>query len=284
MIGITGANGNLGQLVVKGLLQHMAANQIVAAVRTPDNASELQALGVNLREADYTRPETLRLAFQGVEKLLLISAVERGQRVAQHEAVVDAAKEAGVSLIAYTSMLRADTSNSILAEEHKVTEQYIAASGLSFIFLRNGWYLENHTGALAPALQHGAILGCAGQGRFASASRADYAGAAIAALTQRGHENKTYELAGDTSFNMKEFAAVVSRQVGREIAYNDLPASDYATVLLGFGLPNMIVEVVIDADTKSKAGELDSSSRDLQHLLGRPTTTLSDAIGAALKN
>lgn len=284
MIGITGANGNLGQLVVKGLLQHMAANQIVAAVRSPDNASELQALGVNLREADYTRPETLRLAFQGVEKLLLISAVERGQRVAQHEAVVDAAKEAGISLIAYTSMLRADTSNSILAEEHKVTEQYIAASGLSFIFLRNGWYLENHTGALAPALQHGAILGCAGQGRFASASRADYAGAAIAALTERGHENKTYELAGDNSFNMKEFAAEVSRQVGREIAYNDLPASDYATVLLGFGLPNMIVEVVIDADTKSKTGELDSSSRDLQHLLGRPTTTLSDAIGAALKN
>jgi len=283
MIAITGANGNLGRLVIKSLLERLPADQIIAAVRSPEKADELVALGLSVREADYTRPETLRSAFYGVEKLLLISAVVPGQRLNQHKAVVDAAKEAGVRHIAYTSMLRADTSDLILAEEHKATEQYIAASGLPFTFLRNAWYLENHTGGLASAIQHGAIAGCAGQGRFASASRADYAGAAVTALTEPGHVNKTYELAGDTSYSMTEFAAEVSKQLGREIVYNNLALNDYRAALLGFGLPEMIVEVVVDADIKSSSGGLDSSSSDLRRLLGRPTTSFSEAIKAALK-
>lgn len=284
MIAVTGANGNLGRLVIKSLLERLPADQIIAAVRSPEKADDLLALGLTVREADYTRPETLLNAFYGVEKVLLISAVVPGQRLTQHKAVVDAAREAGVGQIAYTSMLRADTSDLILAEEHKATEEYIAASGLPFTFLRNAWYLENHTAGLASAIQHGAIAGCACQGRFASASRADYAGAAVTVLTEPGHENKTYELAGDTSYNMSEFAAEVSKQVGREIVYNNLAATDYRTALLGFGLPEMIVEVVVDADIKSSSGGLNSSSRDLQRLLGRPTTSFGEAIEAALKN
>jgi NAD(P)H dehydrogenase (quinone) len=284
MIAVTGANGNLGRLVIKCLLERLPADQIIAAVRSPEKADDLLALGLTVREADYTRPETLRNAFYGAEKVLLISAVVPGQRLTQHKAVVDAAREAGVGQIAYTSMLRADTSDLILAEEHKATEEYIAASGLPFTFLRNAWYLENHTGGLASAIQHGAIAGCAGQGRFASASRADYAGAAVTVLTEPGHENKTYELAGDTSYNMSEFAAEVSKQVGHEIVYNNLASGEYRTALLGFGLPEMVVEVVVDADIKSSSGGLDSSSRDLQRLLGRPTTNFGEAIEAALKN
>lgn len=282
MIAITGANGNLGQLVVKGLLQGNPATRIVAAVRNPEKANDLRALGVQVREADYDRPETLVKAFKGVEKLLLISAVQPGERLRQHKAVIDAAKRAGVKLIAYTSMLRADTSSLILAGEHRETEAYLKRSGIAFVLLRNGWYLENATGALAPALAQGAIIGSAGQGRFASASRADYAGAAITVLTQPGHANKTYELAGDHAFSMYEFAEEVSRQAGRAIVYNNLPPAEYEAALLGFGLPKIIVDVVVDADVKSSKGELDSTSRDLSELLGRNTTPFSDAIKVAL--
>ena len=283
MIAITGANGNLGRLVVKGLLETIPANQIVAAVRDPEKSGDLRDLGVEVRKADYDRPETLTDALTGIEKLLLVSAVVPGERFRQHKAVIDAAKQAGVQLVAYTSMLRADISTMLLATEHKQTEDYLKESGLKFVLLRNGWYLENHTGALAPALIHGAIMGCAGRGRFASASRVDYAGAAITVLTQPGHENKTYELAGDKSFSMDEFAAEVSKQAGRPVIYNNVTPPEYQAALLSFGLPQMIVDVIIDADSKSSKGELDSSSHDLANLIGRDTTSYPQAIRLALQ-
>jgi NAD(P)H dehydrogenase (quinone) len=282
MIAITGANGNLGQLVIKGLLEGTPATQIVAGVRNPEKADDLRALGVHVREADYDRPETLIEAFEGVDKVLLISAVQPGERLRQHKAVIDAARQRGVKLVAYTSILRAGTSKLILAGEHRETEDYLKRSGLDFVLLRNGWYLENSTGGLAQALTHGAIIGSAGQGRIAAASRADYAGAAITVLTQPGHNNKTYELAGDRAFTMSEFAEEVSKQAGRQIVYNNLPSADYEAALLGLGLPQMIVDVVVDADVKSSSGELDSSSRDLSALLRRDTTSLSEAIRVAL--
>ena len=283
MIAITGANGSLGQLVVKGLLQIIPATQIVAAVRNPEKADDLRALGVQVREADYDRPETLAEAFKGVEKVLLISAVQPGERLRQHKAVIDAAKRAGVKSIAYTSMLRADSSSLVLAGEHLETEKYLKSSGLEFVLLRNGWYLENATGNLALALAHGAMIGSAGQGRFASASRADYAGAAISVLTQPGHANRTYELAGDHSFSMSEFAGEVSKQADRPIVYNNLPPAEYEAALLSLGLPKMIVDVVVDADVKASQGALDSSSRDLSELLGKNTTPFSEAIKLALQ-
>ncbi|WP_345817021.1 SDR family oxidoreductase (plasmid) [Paraburkholderia sp. PREW-6R] len=282
MIAVTGANGKLGTLVMEGLIKRVPATQIVAAVRDPGKAEGLRALGVQVRKADYDDPQTLINAFTGVEQVLLISAVVPGQRFGQHKSVIDAAKKAGVKLVAYTSMLRADTSTLILAAEHKATEAYLTASGLDFVLLRNGWYLENMTDALAPALTNGAIVGSASNGRFAAASRADYAEAAVKVLTQPGHVNKTYELAGDHPFAMPEFADEVSRQVGRTIAYKNLPPEEYEAMLLAIGLPKMIVDVVVDADVKSAKGELDSSSRDLSRLLGRSTTHFSDAIKAAL--
>ncbi|SFT82564.1 SDR family oxidoreductase [Paraburkholderia aspalathi] len=283
MIGITGANGKLGQLVIRDLLKIIPATQIVAAVRNPEKADNLHDVGVHVREADYDRLETLIEAFKGVEKLLLISAVQPGERFRQHRAVIDAAKRAGVKLIAYTSLLRADTSKLILAGEHLQTEEYLKSSGMDFVLLRNGWYLENHTETLASALSQSAIKGSAGQGRFASASRADYAGAAVTVLTQPGHAGKTYELAGDHAYSMSELAEEVSKEAGRQIVYDDLPPSDYEAMLLSFGLPKMIVDVVIDADVNSSKGELNSASGDLSRLLGRNTTRLSEAVKAALQ-
>jgi NAD(P)H dehydrogenase (quinone) len=283
MIAVTGANGHLGQLVIEGLVERMPAKQIVAAVRSLGKASTFGRLGVRAREADYTRPETLGDAFHGVKRILLISAAEVGQRFKKHKAVVDAAKEAEVELFLYTSLLHAENSEMFLAREHKETEEYIRTSGLPFVILRNGWYMENHTSALGTALKRGALIGSSEAGRFASASRADYAAAAVAVLTEPVSGNKTYELAGDESFSMAELACEVSRQIGRDIPYRNLSGEDYAAILLGFGLPQMTVDVIIDADTKAIRGDLDSTSRDLSRLIHRPTTTLSDAVRSALR-
>jgi len=238
---------------------------------------------VQVREADYTRPETLRTAFHGVRRVLLISTSEVGQRFKKHRTVIDAAKEAGAEQFVYTSLLHADSSEMLLAQEHKQTEEYIRASGLPFVILRNGWYLENHTSALGNSVERGALIGISNDGRFASASRADYAAAAVVVLTQPVSESKTYELAGDQSFSMTELASEVSRQLGRDIPYRNLTSEDCRAILLGLGLPQMTVDVVIDADTKAIRGDLDATSRDLNGLIGRPTTTLSNAVRSALR-
>lgn len=282
MIAVTGANGHLGQLVIEGLLERVPANQIIATVRSLENVSRLRTRGVQVREADYSRPETLNTALHGAERVLLISVDEVSQRFNLHKAVIDASKEAKVELLVYTSLLRADTSEIFLAREHRQTEDYIRASDLPFVILRNGWYFENHTSALESAIEHGALLGSSNDGRFASASRADYAAAAAAVLTQTVSRSKTYELAGDQSFSMTELASEVSRQIGREIPYRNLSGEEYATVLLGLGLPQGVIDVIVDADAKAIRGDLDSTSCDLNRLIARPTTTLLDAVSSAL--
>ncbi len=283
MIVVTGATGKLGRLVVDGLLKKVAADEIVAAVRSPEKATELKALGVQVREADYGRPETLRTAFRGAEKVLLISSSEVGQRVVQHTAVIEAAKAAGVTLLAYTSLLHADTTTLVLAPEHKATEEAIRASGVPYALLRNGWYLENHTEALGPALAHGAVLGAAKEGRFASAARADYAAAAVTVLTKEGSANKTFELAGDQAYTLTELAAEVSKQSGKTVVYKDLPATEYAAALAGFGLPEPLAQMLAKADEGAAKGEINSDSPDLRTLIGRPTMTLAEAVQTALR-
>jgi NAD(P)H dehydrogenase (quinone) len=282
VIAVTGATGRLGHLVVEGLLGHVPPSEIVAAVRSPGKASSLATRGVQVRLADYTRPETLRAAFLGVKRVLLISAADLAHRFPLHQAVIDAAAEAEVELLAYTSLLRADSSRLFLAPEHRQTEHYIRASGLPFAILRNGWYLENHTAALDQAIAHGALVGSSRDGRFASASRADYAAAAVATLARPTVDSRTYELAGDHSFSMAELASEVSRQIGRDIPYRNLSREEYAASLLGLGLPRAIVDVTMDADAQAIRGDLDSTSRDLGRLIGRPTTALSDAVASAL--
>jgi NAD(P)H dehydrogenase (quinone) len=283
MIAVTGATGKLGRHVITGLLEQVLASEIVAAVRTPEKAADLVAWGVQVRQADYNQPETLRFAFAGVDKLLLISGNDlSGGRLTQHQAVIAAAKDAGVKLLAYTSILRADTSPLSLANDHRETEEKIQASGLPFVFLRNGWYFENQTASLGPAIQHGVILGTAGDGRFASAAIADYAAAAVAVLTGSGHENKVFELAGDNSYTLSDLAAEVSKQSSKSVIYQNLPPEDYKNTLVSFGLPANLAEVLADAELGAAKGELDSHSGDLHTLIGRPTITLAEAVTAAL--
>lgn len=235
---VTGATGQLGRLVVTGLLDAgVPAAEIAAVVRNKDKAADLAERGVELRVADYSAPETLDGVFRAGDRVLLISGSEVGQRVAQHQAVIDAAKTAGVALLAYTGVLGGPDADFKLAAEHKVTERAILDSGLPYTFLRNGWYHENFTGNLAPVLEHGAVVANAGEGRLASASRADYAAAAVAVLTGEGHENKAYELSGDVAWSLAEYAAEVGRQSGKEIVYRAVTPEQNREILLGAGLP-----------------------------------------------
>lgn len=283
-IAVTAATGQLGQLVIQSLLDRgVEAADIVAMVRNPEKAAPLAAQGVTVHKADYNEPDALSAAFVGVDRVLLISGSEVGQRIEQHRNVVAAARAAGVSLIAYTSILKADTSSHKLASEHQATEEIIRASGLPFVFLRNSWYMENYTSNLSQTLEHGALLGSAGDGRVSAATRADYAEAAAAVLTGEGHHNAVYELGGDESFSLAELAAEISKQSGTEVVYRDLPVEEYTQVLVGVGLPEALAATLADVDRGLSEGELFTDSGDLSRLVGRPTTPLADAIAAALE-
>ncbi|WP_058957639.1 SDR family oxidoreductase [uncultured Pantoea sp.] len=278
MIAVTGANGKLGKQVIMKLLSFYPAEKIVGLARNPQDAGDLIKLGVQIKQADYDKPETVSAALFGIKKLLLISAVIPSERFRQHKSVIDAARQAGVSLIAYTSQLRADTSAFSLAKSHRETESYIKQSGMVYTILRNGWYIENHTENLNKALQHGVLLGSSGKGRFSSATRGDYAEAAAVVLTQAGHSGKVYELAGSDSYSMPELASQLSELSGKKIDYLNLSYYDLKQVLLSVNIPEMIADVVIEADKLSQEGELFSDSNDLSILLGRKTLSIQQVI------
>lgn len=282
MITVTGATGQLGHLVIAALEKKVHASSIVAAARNVEKAKDLEAMCAQVRYADYNRPETWDAALHGVEKVLLISSSEIGQRARQHRAVIDAAKRAGVKLLAYTSVLHADTSPLGLATEHKETEAYIRASGVPFVFLRHGWYTENYTAGVRAALANGAVYGCAGNGRISSATRADYAEADVAVLLADNQAGKVYELAGDTSYTLGDLAAEISRQSGKNIGYVNLPEAEYRNVLVKAGFPEQVAALVSDSDTGASKGGLFDDGHQLSKLIGRPTTPLAKAVMAAL--
>ena len=284
MIAITGASGHLGRLVVASLLRTVPPSKIVAAVRSLEKVHDLASTGISIRHADYSRPDTLTPAFAGVDKLLLISGSEVGRRVEQHKAVIAAARQAGVKLLLYTSLLHADRSPLGLGEEHRQTEASIRASGLPFVILRNSWYTENYAGAVVQAVKLGVHYGCAGAGRVSAASRADYAEAAAAVLTAKDNqEGRIYELAGDEAFTLAEFAAEVAHQSGKPVRYQDLPEVEYRTLLMKAGLPEPIAAMLANADVGISKGALFDDSRQLHALIGRSTTSISSTISAALK-
>lgn len=283
MIVITGASGQLGRLVIEALLQTVPAGEIVAAVRHPEKVADLAARGVQVRVADYDRPASLAAAFAGADKLLLISANEVGRRVPQHRAVIEAAKAAGVGLLAYTSLLHADTSPLPLAAEHQETEALIRASGLPAVILRNGWYTENYLAGIPAALQYGVVLGCAGDGRIASAARADYAAAAAAVLTLDDQAGRIYELAGDESYTLTELAGEIAQQSGKAVAYQHLPEAEFKAALLGAGLPEGLATLLAESDVGAAKGGLFDDGRQLSKLIGRPTISLAELVKRALR-
>ncbi|MFF0952870.1 SDR family oxidoreductase [Rhizobium leguminosarum] len=283
MYAVTGASGQLGHLVIDALLKTVKPDHVVALVRDPAKLGDLAARGVVVRAFDYNAPATLVPALEGVGRLLLISSSEVGSRLAQHRAVIDAAKTAGVGYIAYTSILHADTNPMNLAIEHRATEAAIAASGLPHAILRNSWYTENYAMSAAPAVEHGAFLGSAGDGRISSASREDYADAAAAVLADGSVETRIFELAGDDAYTLTEFAAAIGDISGRPVIYKDLPEADYRGVLESVGLPAPIADMLAESDAKAVHDTLFDDSRALSTLIGRPTTPWRATLEAALK-
>ncbi|EKM0527848.1 SDR family oxidoreductase [Cronobacter turicensis] len=283
MIAITGATGHLGQRVIDTLLNTVAAQEIVAIVRNPAKAAALSAKGVQVRAADYGDVAALTAALAGVEKLLLISSSEVGQRAPQHRNVIDAAKTAGVKLIAYTSLLHADRSPLGLADEHVATEKMLAEAGIPYVLLRNGWYTENYLASVPPALEHGVFIGSAGDGKIASASRQDYAEAAANVLTLDNQAGRVYELAGDNAWTLRDLTALLTKETGKTVAYQNLSEADFAAALAGAGLPEGFAKLLADSDIGASKGGLFDDSRQLSALIGRPTTSLETSLRESLK-
>ena len=276
MILVTGASGQLGNLVINSLLaKGVAADQIVAAVRSPEKATALQERGVVVRNS-------LKAAMNGIKRVVLVSSSEVGQRAAQHQNVIDAAQATGVELLAYTSILHADTSPLALAEEHVATEAALKASNVPHVVLRNGWYSENYTMSAGMAVEHGAVLGSAGEGKYSTAARADYADAAATVITSEDQAGKVYELAGDEAFTLAQYAAYIAKISGKEVVYQDLPEAEYAKVLVEVGLPEGFANILADSDVGASKGGLFDDSQTLSKLIGRPTTPIQDSITLAL--
>lgn len=278
MIAITGATGQLGQYVIESLLKTVPASQIVAIVRNPAKATTLSQQGITVRQADYSDEAALTTALQGIDKLLLISSSEVGQRAPQHRNVINAAQAAHVKFIAYTSLLHADTSPLGLADEHVATEKMLAESGIAYALLRNGWYTENYLASAPAALEHGVFIGAAGEGKIASATRADYAAAAARVISEDGHAGKTYELAGDTGWTLSQLAAELAKQSGKKVVYQNLSEADFAAALKGVGLPAGLADMLADSDTGASKGGLFDDSHTLSKLIDRPTTSLTDSV------
>ncbi|HAV2021645.1 TPA: SDR family oxidoreductase [Citrobacter koseri] len=282
MIAITGATGQLGQHVIDTLLKTVPASQIAAIVRNPAKADALTRLGVTVRQADYSDEAAFTAALQGIDRLLLISSSEVGQRAAQHRNVINAAIAANVKFIAYTSLLHADRSPLGLHVEHVETEKMLADSGIPYALLRNGWYTENYLASAPAALEHGVFIGAAGEGKIASATRADYAAAAARVISEEGHAGKVYELAGDEGWTLSQLAAELAKQSGKKVVYQNLNEADFAAALKGVGLPAGLADMLADSDAGAAKGGLFDDNHTLSALIGRPTTSLAESVKSIL--
>lgn len=282
-IAVTGATGQLGRHVVDALLNRgVSAQDIIATGRDVDRIADLADLGVTVRRADLAQQDGLEEALTGADRMLLISTTTVGDRFDNHRRAVDAARSAGVGLVVYTSTTHADTATMKLAVEHLATERYLGDSGVPHTVLRNGWYLENYLSQLATILEHHALLGAAGDGRFTPAVRRDYAEAAAVVLTTDGHQDRVYELGGDQVMTLSDLARTIAAASGRPVAYTDLPPEQYRDVLLGAGVPAPLADVLADSDLGLARGELLSTTGDLRTLLGRPTTSIDDSVRTAV--
>ncbi|MEW1950293.1 SDR family oxidoreductase [Pseudarthrobacter sp902506025] len=279
---VTGATGQLGRHVLEALLERgVPAEEIVAVGRSVEKLADFAGRGVQVKAMDYADAGSVAAALKGAKRVLLISGSEVGQRVDQHRTVIEAARAEGVELLAYTSIANADTTAMLLADEHKATEALLRESGVPFVLLRNGWYLENYTEQLPGTLAQGAVAGSAGDGKVSGASRADYAHAAAAVLVADDQAGKVYELGGDDAFSMADLASEISAATGKSISYNDLPAGEYAGLLASVGVPEAFAEILADSDLGIARGDLLVSTGDLRRLIGRPTTSLGRAVRAA---
>ncbi|MCM3784698.1 SDR family oxidoreductase [Neobacillus mesonae] len=282
-IGLTGATGHFGSIVAETLLKTIPAGDLIISVRNPEKAEELKSRGVEVRHGDFDQPSTLEAAFEGLDRLLIVSADgDNDTRIRQHKAAVAAAKKAGVRFIAYTSVGNADKSELFLAEVHRITEEEIRNSGIPYSFLRNNWYLENEAGSIQGALAGAPWVTSAGPGKVGWATRRDYAEAAANVLREEGHENTVYELSGKP-LTQEELAKIVADVIGKEVSVQQVDDDTYANIMAGVGVPEAALPIVVAIQRGIREGWLDIESGDLEKLLQRPAATMADGIRELIK-
>jgi NAD(P)H dehydrogenase (quinone) len=275
---ITGATGKLGTKVVETLLKTIPASQLAVSVRNPEKAEGLRARGVEVRQGDFDRPETLDTAFAGIDRLLIISADgDNETRIRQHTDAVAAAARAQVKFIAYTSLGNASESTMFLAPPHVATEEAILKTGIPYSFLRNNWYLENEIPSIQGVLAGAPWVTSAGSGKVGWALQQDYAEAAAAVLAGNGHENTVYELSGKL-LTQEEFASALESVLGKEVHVQQVDDVTYADIMKGAGLPEFIIPFLVDIQKGIRDGALEIESSDFEKLLGRPATPISHAL------
>jgi NAD(P)H dehydrogenase (quinone) len=275
---VTGATGHFGSLVAESLLARGLANQLAVSVRSPAKAQALKQRGVEVRHGDFDDLASLVSAFRGVERILIVSTDgDNETRIRQHKTAVQAAQQAGVKYIAYTSIANAPHNTLGLAEVHRATEEAITATGIPHAFLRNNWYLENELGFVQAALAGAPIRTSAGQGRVGWALRADYAQAAAAVLAGSQRSSQIYELSGPLA-TYDDFAAALGQVLGHPVAVDHVSDASYGEGLAGSGLPAFLVPLFVGFASQIRANALAVESNDLATLLGRPATPLVAAL------
>jgi NAD(P)H dehydrogenase (quinone) len=282
---ITGAAGQLGQRVIHHLLEtyKVPAARLIAATRDPAKLASLAARGVTTRRADFDDAATLATAFEGVDRLLIISTdalAVPGQRLKQHTAAVEAAVKAGVKHLAYTSMPSPDKSLVTFAPDHLGTENAIKASGLPYTILRNAWYMDNYLLGMPHNLQAGSWYTASGDGKVANISREDCALAIAAALASGTSESATYTLTGSESLTADQIAAVVAAAVGKPLAAVKVTDEQLGQGLRGAGLPDFVADMLVSADANIRAGNFDLVTGDFTKLTGKHQEKLKDFLVA----
>lgn len=275
---VTGATGKLGSKVVDSLLKAIPASELAVSVRNPEKAEGLRARGVEVRQGDFDQPQNLENAFEGIDRLLIISADgDNETRITQHTNAVKAAERAGVKFIAYTSLANATESKNLMAPPHVATEAAIINTGIPYSFLRNNWYLENEIGGIQGALAGAPWVTSAGEGKVGWALQQDYADAAAAVLVGKGHENTVYELSGPL-LTQEELASTLGAVLGKEIPVQQVSDEKYAEIMKGLGLPDFVIPIVVGIQESIRNGSLEVESNDFEKVLGRPVTPINEAL------
>ncbi|MFC4598188.1 SDR family oxidoreductase [Cohnella hongkongensis] len=280
---VTGATGKLGTKVVEALLKSVPASELAVSVRDPGKADGLRARGVDVRQGDFDRPESLDAAFAGIDRILIISADgDTETRIRQHTNAVEAAARAGVRFIAYTSLANAGESKLLLAPPHQATEKAILSTGIPYSILRNNWYLENESSGIQGVLAGAPWVTSAQSGKVGWALRQEYAEAAAAVLTGQGHENTVYELSGKL-LTQEQLAAEVGAVLGRDVPVRQVDDKTYADIMTQAGVPDFVIPFLVGIQQGIREGGLEVESGDFEKLLGRPLTPIREAVGQLVK-
>ncbi|MCD1159581.1 SDR family oxidoreductase [Peribacillus frigoritolerans] len=277
---VTGASGHLGSKIVENLVKRVPTADIIAGVRDTQSirAKALATQGIEMRETDFDKKETLVEAFQGVDRVFIVSTrVDVEATIRQQTFAVEAAKEAGVTQMVYSSAPRADVSEFFLAEVHRIREDIIKESGIPYVFVRNNWYVENELGTVQQCLNGAPWVTSASEGKVGWVYRPDLAEVTANILAGEGHENKAYELAGE-NLTQQQFVDAVNEVAGKEIEVMNVDDASYGKMLKEANLPEEVVAISVMVQQGIREGGLENAHSDLEMLLGRKPTSVKEAL------